>query len=250
MAEKHVMAEQDYLQGLKYKEIADKYEVSLNTVKSWKKRYGWIREKGAPSEKSVHTKRPGAPPGNRNAVGNRGGAAPPRNSNAVTHGFFRKFLPDDTAEIMEAIETCTPLDMLWDQIKLAYAAILRAQQTMDVTGKDEMIKELKKQKFEVHNVGTKKEPKLEQVLIEEEHAFQFSWDRQATFLNAQSRAMGTLMNLIRQYEEMCRLEDVDELHAQRLLKLKGEVALLTKKIDSDDDKPIEILIKRKGAADD
>lgn len=32
---------------MKYQDIADKYGVSINTVKSWKKRYAWKREKGA-----------------------------------------------------------------------------------------------------------------------------------------------------------------------------------------------------------
>ncbi|GAF37512.1 terminase small subunit [Lentilactobacillus farraginis] len=53
-------AEQDYLAGMKYKDIADKYHVSINTVKSWKKRYGWQRtqnKKGAhKTAKRVHTK--------------------------------------------------------------------------------------------------------------------------------------------------------------------------------------------------
>lgn len=44
-------AELDYMNGMKYKEIAEKYGVSLNTVKSWKTRYGWSKDK-----KSVHTK--------------------------------------------------------------------------------------------------------------------------------------------------------------------------------------------------
>ena len=39
-------------------------------------------------------------------------------------------------------------------------------------------------------------------------AYQYieAYDKQATFLMAQSRAMGTLMNLIKQYEEMCNSE--------------------------------------------
>lgn len=41
------LAEQFYIAGMKYKEIAEKYNVSINTVKSWKTRYGW--------QKSVHT---------------------------------------------------------------------------------------------------------------------------------------------------------------------------------------------------
>ncbi|CAK1222597.1 terminase small subunit [Fructobacillus fructosus] len=49
-------AKQDYLAGMKYKEIAEKYGVTLNTVKSWKTRH-WNKEsEGAPVEKSVHTK--------------------------------------------------------------------------------------------------------------------------------------------------------------------------------------------------
>ncbi|RJV85818.1 hypothetical protein DWX45_16425 [Erysipelotrichaceae bacterium AF19-24AC] len=42
---------------MKYKDIADKYNVSLNTVKSWKRRQWADIEKGVqPKKKSVHTK--------------------------------------------------------------------------------------------------------------------------------------------------------------------------------------------------
>lgn len=46
------LAYQDYLNGMKYKEIAEKYGVTINTVKSWKTRYKWSKD----SKKSVHTK--------------------------------------------------------------------------------------------------------------------------------------------------------------------------------------------------
>lgn len=39
----------DYMDGMKYKDIASKYNVSIATVKSWKTRYKWDR-------KSMHTK--------------------------------------------------------------------------------------------------------------------------------------------------------------------------------------------------
>ncbi|HCL4439577.1 TPA: helix-turn-helix domain-containing protein [Clostridium botulinum] len=42
-------AERDYISGMKYKDIAAKYNVSINTVKNWKQRYKWNR-------KSVYTK--------------------------------------------------------------------------------------------------------------------------------------------------------------------------------------------------
>lgn len=36
-------AYKDYLLGMKYQDIADKYCVSINTVKSWKRRLNWQR---------------------------------------------------------------------------------------------------------------------------------------------------------------------------------------------------------------
>lgn len=45
----YVLAEKDYMAGMKYKDIAAKYNVTINTVKSWKVRYGW-------NKKGVHTK--------------------------------------------------------------------------------------------------------------------------------------------------------------------------------------------------
>lgn len=53
MSDIHGQAKQDYLAGMKYKKIAEKYEVSINTVKSWKQRYGWQRKKDAHKNKSV-----------------------------------------------------------------------------------------------------------------------------------------------------------------------------------------------------
>jgi phage terminase small subunit len=37
------------MSGMKYRELAEKYQVSINTIKSWKQRYKW-------DKKSVHTK--------------------------------------------------------------------------------------------------------------------------------------------------------------------------------------------------
>ncbi|EKN67481.1 phage terminase small subunit [Schinkia azotoformans] len=244
MAEKYVLAEKDYVKGMKYKDIAEKYEVSLNTVKSWKKRYGWNRERGAPSEKGVHTKKRGAPKGNINAKGNDGGA-PKRNQNAVTHGFFSKFLPVETLEIMESMNKRSPADLIWDQIQIQYAAIIRAQQIMFVQSKDEMIKELKKAKYEYFELPKDQGGGFEKQITEEEYEFQFAWDRHATFLNAQSRAMSELRSLIKQFNEMAHEDDERRLKLEQMQlnieKTKAEVD----KISSDDDKPIEILIKRK-----
>lgn len=47
MVENYKNAEIDYMAGMKYKELAEKYGTTINTIKSWKKRYGWERKKGA-----------------------------------------------------------------------------------------------------------------------------------------------------------------------------------------------------------
>lgn len=60
--ENYQKAEQDYKAGMKYKDIAEKYGTTINTVKSWKKRYAWSREEGAhKTEKGCTQKRKGAP---------------------------------------------------------------------------------------------------------------------------------------------------------------------------------------------
>lgn len=233
---------------MKLKDVAAELGLTESQVRKWKSQDKWDDDlKGnAPISNGNVTKRgPGAPKGNKNAVGNEGGA-PKGNDNAVTHGFFRKYFPEDALEIMEQVAERSPLDMLWDQITIQYTAIIRAQQIMYVQDKDEMIKELKKRKFEIVDTSTKEKNSFESAVTEEEYEFQFSWDRQATFLTAQSRAMSTLQSLIKQYEDMCRQGNADEEQQLRIKKIKGEVALLEQQATKDDDKPIEIVIKRKG----
>lgn len=60
--ENYEKAEQDYMSGMKYKDIAEKYGTTINTVKSWKKRYAWSRGEGAHKAEKVCTqKSKGAP---------------------------------------------------------------------------------------------------------------------------------------------------------------------------------------------
>lgn len=224
MTNKKDLAYQDYLKGMKYKEIAEKYGVTINTVKSWKTRYKWSRDGVHTKERGVHTKRKrGAPYGNKNALGNDGGA-PEGNQNARKHGFFSKYIPKETLEIMGTLEKKDPLDILWDQILIQYAAIIRAQQIMFVESKDEMIKELKRTKESYSKNGSSSE---------EEYEFQFAWDRQATFLNAQSRAMSELRSLIKQFNELAREDDERRLKLEQIQvgieKAKKETELIEEK---------------------
>lgn len=183
----YILAEQDYMAGMKYKDIADKYGVSLNTVKSWKVRHKW-------DKKSVHTKsekvctqkkKHGGQPGNKNAVGH---GAPKRNKNAEKFGFFSKYLPEETVSIIQEMPA-DPLDVLWDQIQIAYAAIIRAQQIMYVRDRDDL-------------TTTQIQEKNGDSVNEERWEVQQAWDKQASFLKAQARAQSELRSMIRQYKEL------------------------------------------------
>ncbi|MED1790325.1 phage terminase small subunit [Brevibacillus laterosporus] len=217
------------------RELADQLGEKEKTISNWKSRDKWnvVLQSGQCSTTMKTESTAGAPEGNRNAIGNRGGTAPKRNSNAVTHGFFRKYFPEETADIMLEIETKSPIDMLWENIVIQYTAIVRAQRIMFVRDQDDETRVLKKDKPGMF--GT-----------EEEWEYQHAWDKQAAFLNAQSRAMTTLQGLIKRYEEMLNSSLATEEQRLRVEKLKGEIAVLEQKTSKDDDKPIEILIKRKG----
>lgn len=56
----YTLAEADYVAGMKYKDIAAKYDVSINTVKSWKKRYVWSRDKKSCTKKGCTQNKKGA----------------------------------------------------------------------------------------------------------------------------------------------------------------------------------------------
>ncbi|HGS9009892.1 TPA: phage terminase small subunit [Clostridioides difficile] len=210
---------QDYIKGMKQKEISAKYDISLNTLKSWIKRYNWASEK----KKGASKNKRGAPIGNKNATG------PPGNKNAEKFGFFSKYLPEETQDLINEIKNKDKFDILWEQITIQYAAIIRAQKIMYVKDKEEMIKELKKHE------STENGEKIE-------YEFQFAWDRQASFLNAQSRAMSELRSLIKQYDEMIHKDWnlATEEQKTRVEKLKCEVANLNKDDIGDDELKISV----------
>jgi len=97
-----------YRKGAKPGELAKKYGVSVNTIKSWIRRAN-APPKGKPGAEDAGTegaskRKRGAPKGNRNAVGNSGG--PPLGSaNALKHGGYSPVYWDTlTAEEQALIE--------------------------------------------------------------------------------------------------------------------------------------------------
>lgn len=170
-------AKEMYLNGMKLVEIASQLNLPEGTVRRWKSTYKWESERSDKNNERSERKK-GGQPGNHNATG------PPKNHNAEKHGLFRKYLPPETFSIIQEMPK-DPLDVLWDQIQIAYAAIIRAQQIMYVKDRDDKTKE---------RIGSFDNG--------DTYGVQQAWDKQANFLKSQARAQGELRSLIKQYDEM------------------------------------------------
>lgn len=200
------------------KDIAEQLDLSDSQIRKWKNQDKWddkLKGNVTKSNGNVTKRSRGAPLGNSNAKGH---GAPKQNQNATTHGFFAKFLPEETLEIMEAMNERTPADLIWDQIQIQYAAIIRAQRIMHVESKDEMIKELKREKMQ----GGKNPSQ------EVEYEFQFAWERQAQLLTAQSRAIGELRTSINHFIKLA-----DEADERRLKLEQMQLAIDKTKVEID-----------------
>lgn len=210
-----------FRQGFKLVEIADRLGVPPGTVRRWKSIYGWESER---SEKIPSVRKRGAQPGNKNSKG-----GPPGNKKAEKYGFLSKYLPSETKEIFDAVAEADPLDLLWHQIQIQYAAIIRAQKIAYV--KDQHDKTIEKVEEKDGNV------------IGERWEVQQAWDKQENFLKAQSRAMSTLANMLRHYEQMLRDrgENVTEEQRLRLEKLRAETERIRRSSDPDQDDGVEII---------
>ncbi len=201
-----------YLEGRKLIDIAKDLDLPEGTVRRWKSTHKWESERSdRNSERSVKKKQ-GGQPGNKNGSG-----GPPGNKKAEKYGFFSRYLPDETREIFSAINRADPLDLLWHQIQIAYAAIIRAQKINYV--KDQQDKTIEK-------IGHKDG----ETLTEERWEVQQAWDKQNEFMKAQARAQGELRAMIKQYDKMLHedWEAASEEQKARLAKIRIETERLQK----------------------
>ena len=199
-------AKELYLKGMKMVEIASQLDLPEGTVRRGKCTHKWDNER---SDKKANVRKKGGQPGNQNATG------PPGNKNAEKYGFFSKYLPEETREIFCAIDQANPLDLLWHQIQIAYAAIIRAQRIAYV--KDQQDKTIEKIEEKTGNV------------IGEKWEVQQAWDKQNEFLKAQARAQGELRALIKQYDEMLHKdwEAASDEQRARIAQIKAQTDKLT-----------------------
>lgn len=210
-----------FLDGMKLVDIAKQLGLPEGTVRRWKSTHKWDSERShAQSERSDKKKR-GGQPGNHNATG------PPGNHNAEKHGLFRKYLPEETFSIIEQMPK-EPLDVLWDQIRIAYAAIIRAQQIMYVRDRDD-------------STTTKIGQKDGDTVTEERWQVQQAWDKQGNFLKSQARAQSELRSMIRQYDEMLHKDWEIATEEQRT-----RIAVMKSQLESDKEVPIQITFRKAG----
>lgn len=180
------------------KDIAAELGVSPSQVRNWKTQDDWegLKNCATNQAKNCATKRKrGGQPGNKNSSG-----GPPGNKKAEKFGFLSKYLPDETKEIFDAVAKADPAEILWQQIQIQYAAIIRAQQIAHVVDKDDKTVEVISDGTEVTG-----------------YDIQQAWEKQENFLNAQSRAMATLNQMIARYEKMVSGEQkvqVEKLQAE------------------------------------
>ncbi len=200
--------------GYKLMDIAKQLELPEGTVRRWKSIYKWDSERSDSLKKSKtnvrkekDSKKKKKPHG---GIGNKNATGPPGNKHAEKHGFYSKYIPQETLDIMNQVKSMNPIDILWDNIQIQYAAIVRAQQLMFVKDQQDM-------------TMTKVEEKhFDGELSGEKWEVQYAWDKHATFLSAQSRAMQTLGNMIAKYEELIKsdLATAEQKARLELLKLK------------------------------
>lgn len=229
----------NYLSGMMPKELSKKYDISLNTIKSWIKRGGWSKIKntegapsitgGAPSDtlqKASPKRKHGGQPGNKNAIGH---GAPEKNKNAEKYGFFSKYLPAETISIIQEMPE-DPLDILWDQIQISYAAIIRAQQIMYVRDRDDMSTTKIEERSRDSSWGKKWE-------------VQQAWDKQANFLQAQSRAQKTLESMVKQYDDLLHKnwEMASEEQKVRIEQMRANADRLKRDSNLEEDEGVEII---------
>lgn len=172
-----------FLQGMKLIDIARQLDLPEGTVRRWKSTHKWGNERSEKKSERSQKRKRGGQPGNHNATG-----GPPGNSKAVKHGLFQKYLPEEAFSIIQQMPK-DPLDVLWDQIQIAYAAIIRAQQIMYVRDREDV-------------TTTKIGEGSGETSYSEKWEVQQAWDKQANFLKSQARAQGELRSLVKQYDEM------------------------------------------------
>ncbi|MXQ49532.1 terminase [Streptococcus pneumoniae] len=198
--EKSIEAEKLYREGMKLVDIAEKLGLPPGTIRRWKSSYKWDKKSERSDKTKANVRKRGGQPNNKNATG------PPGNTNALKHGLFAKYLPQEVYEIAQELSDKQPIDILWENITLTYANLLHAQRILFV------------QDVEDSNTFVTSEGKAG---VGYEH--HTSWDKQGKALAAIARAQSELKSMIKTYDELTRSPLVTEEQRLRIDNLKAQL---------------------------
>lgn len=158
--------------NLSKKEIAQHLGVTVRTVFNWSNKDSWDLMLKLLTEKNISK------------------------SYETTESSVIELLPKQTAQIMSVIEQSSAVEILWQNILLQYAAIIRAQQLMYV--ESENILSIEKRRLEENESSASEWENIT------------PWDRYKTFLDTQSKAMNVLTNMLNKFEDYKRKGLVNE----------------------------------------
>lgn len=143
----------DYLQGMRYKDIFKKYNITLPDLKKIIRKYNLTRDKSQVLK------------GNKNAKNNKGGQPPIGNKNAVTTGeyesIFRNVLTDEEKSIFKKIKVENTDSLLLNEYIEEYKLLtirelrmMRRIMTLEQSERDMTIGSIKKKNNSQGNIET------------------------------------------------------------------------------------------------
>lgn len=143
----------DYLQGMRYKDIFKKYNITLPDLKNIIRKYNLTRDKSQVLK------------GNKNAKNNKGGQPPIGNKNAVTTGeyesIFQNVLTDEEKSIFKKIKVENTDSLLLNEYIEEYKLLtirelrmMRRIMTLEQSERDMTIGSIKKKNNSQGNIET------------------------------------------------------------------------------------------------
>lgn len=160
---------------------------NATNIRTWKSLDKWDLKLG------IKKTSKGAPRGNKNALGNKGGTGGKvGNQNARKHGLYSQYMPKEVYNIFSNIEDMNNIEILEDSIKLKYSNILSIQKKIKACSDGKSL---------------------------------------ANLIKAESLATDSLRAMIKQYDDMVQREDkyTKQERKLRLDKLKEEIRYIGNK---------------------
>ncbi|EGO2634689.1 small subunit of terminase [Enterococcus faecalis] len=229
------------------KELASELNVSDSQIRKWKSVDKWADKlKGNVTKSNSNvTNKSGAPPGNKNAKGNKGGSPPKGNKNAIKTGeyetIFADMLSDEEKDIYSNLND-DPFFILNDEIRLLKVRQFRMMKRIKEAEKGlndeevERLQQLRKIKTPVEKDGRKLEIKRE--VMQDVQVTRKTFRKLDDILaieDSLTRVSNQLTKSIKQLNELSLSQDKKVMLNRQNEKLAAEIRRL--KIQNGDDIP-------------